>query len=54
MFVNRWDGNFKQLRHQILRQPDGLILIANLNSSLARLTGEDQNLRRTAVDRQIF
>jgi hypothetical protein len=54
MLINGWNGDLKKLRHQLLRQPDALILIVCFNALFAGLPGEDQEFRRAVAELQFF
>jgi hypothetical protein len=54
VLIDGWNGNIKQSTHQFLGQPDGFSLIAHFNSISATLCGENQKLRRTVADLQLF
>ena len=51
VFIDGWHTDGKKLRHELLRQPDGFILIAGFNALLSRLPGENQKLRRAVADK---
>lgn len=44
----------KQLGHQLLRQPDGIVLVARLDALLASLGGEDQELGGAIADQLVL
>lgn len=44
--LNRFDGNIEQASHQLLGEPDGLILVADLQGIFSFLRGQDEKLRR--------
>jgi hypothetical protein len=53
VLTDRSNIDSKQLSHQLLCQPDGLIFIPYLDASLARLPGENQKLGGAVADESI-
>jgi hypothetical protein len=54
MFIYRWNGDLKQRRHELLRQPDGFLRHTDFNAILTRLPGEDKELGGAVPDPKVF
>ena len=50
MLIDRRNCDFKQRRHQFLRQPDGFLRYPDLNAIFARLPGKYQELGSAVAD----
>ena len=50
MFIDSGYADGKKLRHELLRKPDGFILIAGFNTLFPGLPGENQKFRRAVAN----